>query len=147
MVTLLDKLQRAMSQRFTFQVDPVKRVIVMPVTAEGVHHIVVLRVNEQEETIQMMLKYQRKAPEPYRVEMCLFMSHVNQRSNLGGLEMDTSDGECQFRHSVDVEGIQLNDQYLAQLVQIHCVSGARYWPAVAAVMDGADFRSAHARLR
>jgi hypothetical protein len=147
MVSILDKLQRAISPDFMFQVDHAKRVIIMPVTCDGVRHIVVIRVNEQEETITLMLKYQTKAPEPQRAEMCAFMSHVNQRCNLGGLEMDLEDGECQFRHSVDVEGIILNDAYLHQLVQLHCTSGAHYWPAISAVMCGADYRTAHARLR
>jgi hypothetical protein len=146
-MTLLRRIHRAIDNHLTCVVSEEKHVIVVPVTDNGVRHVVVIQVGEEAETITLIMKYDRKAPQSRREEMCVFMSTVNQMLLIGGLEMDLQDGECQFRHAVDVESITLNDRYLDRLVMTHCVLGARYWGMIETVMNGGDSRSAIQSLR
>jgi hypothetical protein len=140
-MTILSQLSRALTGVYKHQVDEEKHRVVFTVTDDNHTHIVLIACNEVGQVITMMMKYTQKTPESRRDEVCVFMGEVNKRLMIGGFEMDLSDGECQYRHSVDVESLELNAAFFEALVRCHVVSGCRFWLGILAVQNGANYQT------
>jgi hypothetical protein len=141
-MTLLSQLSLALTGVYKHQVDEENHRVVFTMSDETHRHIVVISCNEVGQVITMMMKYTQKTPESQRDEMCVFMGEVNKRLMIGGFEMDLSDGECQYRHSVDVESLELNAAFFRALVRCHVVSGCDFWRGILAVQNGANYQRA-----
>jgi hypothetical protein len=145
-MTLLGRIAQAITGKIQFVVNEEKHLLIVPVIKESIHHNLLIQVNEEAETIVLILKYQTKAPQDRQEEICVFLSGLNQIMMVGGLEMNSSDGECQYRYTVNVESIQLNDQYLERLVMEHIDKGFRFWHWLEPIMNGATSESILSQL-
>jgi hypothetical protein len=95
---------------------------------------------EREQHQQMVLY--AVSPTTVPPERRLAMSELLARANfgivMGNLEMDWDDGEVRYKTSADVEGIELHDVFVRNLVHA-CVLGMdQYQPAVAEVAAGEE---------
>jgi hypothetical protein len=145
-MTLLSQLARALNGVYNFKIEQENHRIVFTMTDNDVKHYVLVTCNEAGQVIALMMKYIKKTPQLHREEMCVFMNEVNKSLMLGGFEMDVEDGECQYRHSVDVESLDLKPAFWVSLVKIHVLTGCKYWPGILAVQNGLNCRTAQSRV-
>jgi hypothetical protein len=145
-MTLLSQLARALNGVCNFKTEEENHRIIFTMTDNDVKHYVLVTCNEAGQVIALMMKYIKKTPKLRREEMCVFMNEVNKNLMLGGFEMDVDDGECQYRHSVDVESLELNPAFWVSLVKLHVSTGYKYWPGILAVENGVDCRTALSRV-
>jgi hypothetical protein len=142
-MALLGQLSAALDGKLRYRTIAEKSAIFALTGDDDVTHTLLVQVDEESAMIQLVLKFERKASRPRQEEMCVFMGQANCSTfSVGGVEMDSSTGECQFRHAVDVNGIHVNSEFLRALVVTHIRQGERCWRGVEAIMNGADYRSA-----
>ncbi len=65
-----------------------------------------------------------RVPEGRRMEALRFAAQMNYHSSYGSWDLDLRDGEVRFRASVDVEGMELSDQAIHNVVY-GCLRGMR----------------------
>jgi hypothetical protein len=124
---LLQRLLEAMKGKWNFSVDAGKNLLRMNITDDGVTHRVIISVDEDGETISLATKYAKKVPQSRRHAVAGMINQINMGLLIGGIEMDPSDGECQYRHGVDVEGLATNVAFLRRLVNSHVLTGCRLY--------------------
>jgi hypothetical protein len=122
-MALLRRICDVIADDLQFLATQDKHGIVILVADGDTTHPTLVEANEKSKTINLIMKYEKKAPDSRREEMCVFMSLVNQQLIIGGLEMDWPDGECQYRHSI-------------------CGEGSEVLKPVQVVMNGANARAA-----
>ena len=77
----------------------------------------------------------RSAPPPLRAAVGEYLHRANYGLHVGNFEMDFGDGEIRFKSSVDAEGLDLSDTFLANLIGLNCRMIDRYQPGIVAVME------------
>ncbi len=81
--------------------------------------------------------YPGTIPPAMRTAVAEVLHLANYGLHIGNFEIDLGDGEVRFKTSLDLDGIDLNDAVLAQLIGCNCRMVDRYYPAVRAVVaDG-----------
>jgi hypothetical protein len=73
-----------------------------------------------------------KAPEDRRAEVGELACRVNYNRRVGCLEMDMSDGEVRFRAGIDVEGGELTETMIRNLIGSAYCGMDRYMPTLLA---------------
>jgi VCBS repeat-containing protein len=140
--SLLQRVQSALTGKWNFQVDAAKSLIHFLVTANNVTHRVLVVTDERTQIVSLTLKYMRNASPQVRGQMALMLGQLNFRVHMGGYEMDPSDGECQYRHAVDVESLTTPPSFFQRMVAINIRTACDHWPALEKVMNGADWQTA-----
>jgi hypothetical protein len=74
------------------------------------------------------------ATEEKRAVMAEFITRVNYGLVMGDFEMDYTDGEIRFKTSIDVEGDELSEELIANMVRRNVYTTDRYLPGVMAVL-------------
>jgi hypothetical protein len=139
-------MRAALNDKYVFAVIEDKHMIWLPVSHGGVKFMVIISPDERQEQYSIFMTYDRKVPVNQREEMAVLMCRANQQIVCGGFEMDPSDGECRFRHLIDVEGVTTTVTFLQDFVDVHIATGARCWPALEAVMNGGKAQAALSRI-
>jgi hypothetical protein len=141
-MALLETVRSALANDWNFQWNREKSSIVMTVSDEGTRFVMVIKINEQGRTMTLMLKYPINAPPQTRLTMTRLFSRSGFAITCGNLEMDEEDGECQYRHFVDVEGVYLPPKWIGMLVRRHISYGIQLWPSVNCVINGGSAEQA-----
>jgi hypothetical protein len=142
-MALLKKVCDALEGKLRFRSIPEKFSIVAMIGNNIPNHSLLIQVNESLSTIQLILRYERKTSQHRQEEMSVLISQANcSACKVGGLEMDETTGEVQYRHGVDAVGISVTDEFVRALVAAHVKQGERCWKGVEAVMNGTDYRTA-----
>jgi hypothetical protein len=77
-----------------------------------------------------------KAPEERRGAMAEFITRANYGMIMGNFEMDFSDGEVRYKTSIDVEGSELTNPLMKQIVYANVLTMDRYLKGIMAVAFG-----------
>jgi hypothetical protein len=98
----------------------------------------VILVDERAEVVTLIFAYRRKTPTSMRLQMAMLLGQLTMATHVGGFEMDPSDGECRFRHSVDVESLDPPNSFFQRMVAIHIKTGCQVWPMIEKIMNGGN---------
>lgn len=75
-------------------------------------------------------------PEEHRAEVMRFVTLANYGMQVGNFELDLEDGEVRFKTSVDVEGLELTEGLLRNMVELNILMMGLYYDGLLAVMRG-----------
>lgn len=75
-------------------------------------------------------------PEDKRPSMAEFVTRANYGLIMGNFEMDYRDGEVRFKTSIDVDGGELTDALIRNMVYSNVMTMDRYLPGIMALMYG-----------
>jgi hypothetical protein len=90
---------------------------------------------QSEQAIFYSVVLESTAPE-HRLEMMKFVTLANYGMQVGNFELDLEDGEVRFKTSVDVEGIELAEDLLRNMVELNILMMGLYYDGLVAVMRG-----------
>lgn len=76
------------------------------------------------------------APAERRDEVMRFVTLANYGMQVGNFELDLSDGEVRYKTSIDVEGEELPDGLLRNLVDLNLMMMGMYFEGLSAVIAG-----------
>lgn len=76
------------------------------------------------------------APPEHRPEVMKFVTLANYGMQVGNFELDLEDGEVRFKTSVDVEGVELGEGLLRNMVELNILMMGLYHDGLVAVMRG-----------
>ena len=97
------------------------------------------QVKEEERQFMFYSMLEFKVPPERRQAMAELLTRANYRLLVGNFEMDFADGQVRFRTSLDVEGGELTEQMLRNLVYGNVLVMNEYLPAITSVANsGAD---------
>jgi hypothetical protein len=91
---------------------------------------------EDEDRVIFYSLYPEPVPEEGRTAVAELFTRVNFGLLIGNFELDLSDGEARYRTSIDVEGAELTDALLRQLVYANVAAMDHFLPAISAVAAG-----------
>jgi len=77
-----------------------------------------------------------KVPEDKRAQVAEFITRANYGMAVGNFEMDFTDGEVRFKTSFDVEGVDLAEKLVRNLVYANVLTMDRYFPGLMRVLYG-----------
>lgn len=75
-------------------------------------------------------------PPEHRPEVMRFVTLANYGMQVGNFELDLEDGEVRFKTSIDVEGVDLHEGLLRNLVELNLMMMGLYFDGLLAVMRG-----------
>src|SRR5262249_2797336 len=75
-----------------------------------------ISVDEAREWFSFFSILPATVPEPKRLAVAEFLTRANYGLPMGNFEMDFTDGEVRFKTSVDVEGSELTDKMIENLI-------------------------------
>src|SRR5215207_7227394 len=76
------------------------------------------------------------AAEEHRGEVMKFVTLANYGMQVGNFELDLEDGEVRFKTSVDVEGLELAEGLLRNMVELNILMMGLYYDGLIAVLRG-----------
>lgn len=94
------------------------------------------RVREEDEQLLIYSLAPLKAPPEKRPAIAELLTRANYGMVIGNFEMDYSDGEIRYKTSIDVEGSQLDNALIKQLLYTNLLMMDKYLPAIEAVIAG-----------
>ena len=117
MSTLLLKWANLMEEnKYDFTIDISKNVIISFISTEQALLRCMFLIKEKEKQIILIICYQQRCPKPYRKTMIEILDQINRTLSLGFFTMDMNDGELRFRHSVDIEGIEITSKFVYNFI-------------------------------
>lgn len=120
-MTLLDKVVKALQlANWRFRVEQHNSdtsVIEMIVSNDDYHLKMHLQVRESVQIIIGLVQFPTIIPEEYMEDAMMYVNQKNFQFALGGLEIN-SGGAIKFRHSVDVEGIDVNQVFMNNMCNV-----------------------------
>lgn len=75
-------------------------------------------------------------PPEHRPEVMKFVTLANYGMQVGNFELDLEDGEVRFKTSIDVEGVELGEGLLRNMVELNILMMGLYYDGLVAVMRG-----------
>lgn len=72
----------------------------------------------------------------HRNEVMRFVTMANYGMQVGNFELDLEDGEVRFKTSIDVEGVEIAEGLLRNLVELNLMMMGLYFDGMLAVMRG-----------
>lgn len=93
-----------------------------------------VREREQQEQVAFYAVIPVNVPEEKRPAMAEFITRANYGAVLGNFEMDYNDGEVRFKTSADVEGIEMTEVFVRNLVYTNMIMADRYFPGFMKVL-------------
>jgi hypothetical protein len=124
------------ASQWSFALLPEVGRIKMKVTSKGQAHTVELQVREETQVVLGMLSYKRKCDPEYRHAMADFMNKHNSALSIGGLVMDPETGVCRFRHTMDVQDLNVTPVFVNNFVRAVASLGCNFWNPVELLMNG-----------
>ncbi|WP_017663719.1 YbjN domain-containing protein [Baaleninema simplex] len=94
------------------------------------------RVREEDEQLLIYSLAPLKVPPEKRPAIAELLTRANYGMVIGNFEMDYSDGEIRYKTSIDVEGSQLDNALIKQLLYTNLLMMDKYLPAIEAVING-----------
>jgi hypothetical protein len=91
---------------------------------------------EQQQQVVFYTFYQTPVPEDRRATVAEFITRANCGMIVGNFEMDWSDGALRYKTSADVQGIELSDLFIQNLVYANILTMDRYLPGLEEVVSG-----------
>ncbi|MCA9704922.1 MAG: YbjN domain-containing protein [Myxococcales bacterium] len=71
-----------------------------------------------------------------RDEVMRFVTMANYGMQVGNFELDLQDGEVRFKTAIDIEGVELSDGLIRNLVDLNLMMMGVYHDGLTAVMSG-----------
>lgn len=117
------------------------------VTAEADNgtYDVVIAVDDESERVMVWAVAPESVPAAARTPVALYVTRVNHGLAIGNLELDLDSGEVRCKASVDVEGVEVGDALLGNLLAAAVELLDVYLPGVREVVAGADPAEAAAK--
>jgi len=75
-------------------------------------------------------------PPEHRPEVMKFVTLANYGMQVGNFELDLEDGEVRFKTSLDIEGVELGEGLLRNMVELNILMMGLYYDGLIAVMRG-----------
>jgi len=97
---------------------------------------IIIHSDEKLERQRFLVYCPNFVPEHLRSHLCEFINRANYGLKLGNFEMDMKDGELRFRVSIDVEGGELTDVMIRNMLSCGYATMDRYYPGIMAVLYG-----------
>lgn len=110
----------------------------LPIQGKTAEWVCLIRVFEQTERILVYSILPSAVPDERRPEIALMLTQINYGVILGNFEFDLQDGEIRYKTSIDVEGIELNNTVLRNLLYGNFFSMDLYYHALMQAIDGSD---------
>lgn len=104
------------------------------VRGEHARYMCYLQVIEEHSQVLSYVCTPNNAPDTKRDSVAEFITRANYGMNLGNFELDYEDGEVRFKTSVDVEGGELTETMLRNLLTAGLTLTERYYRGLMAVM-------------
>jgi len=103
----------------------------------GNRYYLIFREYEDIEVLQMQIVSPMPAvPPESRLAVSLFLTRLNMRFKLGFLGLDMEDGEVIFRMGVDLEGMQLLEKNVMNMVRCGVQTIDNYFPGIMSICYG-----------
>jgi hypothetical protein len=99
-------------------------------------YVLYFTTNDDTDLIGLMATYGSRVPESRRVQVAEALSCINVLLWLGSFELDFADGELRFRIGIDVEGGQLSETMLSNMLGAALHSMDRYHVALMRIAFG-----------
>ena len=106
----------------------------MPVEGASGRWVTYLRPDDEAEQLTVFGIFPGEVPPHQRTSMALLLTRVNRGLIVGCFELDLDDGELRFRCGLDVEGGELTEPLVAQLVGLNGRTLDAYFPAIDALL-------------
>lgn len=90
---------------------------------------------QSEQAIFYSVMLETTEPE-HRPEVMKFVTLANYGMQVGNFELDLEDGEVRFKTSVDIEGMDLAEGLLRNMVELNVLMMGLYYDGLIAVMRG-----------
>lgn len=94
-----------------------------------------LAEEQSEQVIFYSVMLENASPE-HMDQVVRFVTLANYGMQVGNFELDLEDGEVRFKTSVDVEGIELSEGLLRNMVELNIMMMGLYYDGLLAVMRG-----------
>lgn len=107
----------------------------MPMRGKNGEWLCLIRVFEQTERIVVYSIFPRLVAAEQRSRLALMLTRINYGLVLGNFEMDLDDGEIRYKTSMDVEGLDLSQLVIRNLVYGNFYSMDLYLQALNQAMD------------
>ena len=92
--------------------------------------------NEEYEQFSFYSVLTNNVPENKRVPAAVYLTYANYGLTIGNFELDMSDGEVRYKTSIDVEGGQLTNKMIENMVWINVRTMDTYLPGLNKVVYG-----------
>lgn len=127
------------------EADAADGVLYVTAEADNGTYDVVIAIDEDAERIMVWAVSPETVPPPARTPVALYVTRVNHGLAIGNLELDLDAGEVRCKASADLEGVELGDALLGNLLAAAVELLDVYLPGVREVVGGADPAEAAAR--
>lgn len=125
--------QHLMDNEIKFQVNEDEGRVEFFLASEEVVLPVTIRILSELEQVLVHVYYPTIVPVDRRMLVAEFLMRANYGLRLGNFEMDLDDGEVRFKASVDVEGGELTDPMIYNLIRTAVGLSNRYHPGIMAL--------------
>jgi hypothetical protein len=127
---------------WVFTVDEEKSTIICWSTNEVASLRVLIMVKEQQKHVICTISWEMRCPRECRRNMVRLCTQLNYDLSLGFFAIDEQDGEVRYRHSVDVEGLELSAAFVANFLNGSVTNARKYYLTVDRVLHGATVEDA-----
>lgn len=142
-MTLLKQMSECMKiKNWIHTVDSEKSIILFTASNEIASLRFTFLIKESDNRIILLLSYERHCPEKYRQIMADFVNRINYAIPIGFFAIDLTDGEVRYRHSADVEGIEINEIFVDNFIRSSITFCRLYYNPIQAVMNGYSIEAA-----
>ena len=119
---------------FKFQIHRAKSVVHMSVTGKNGTWAVFVRCDDQADRFSIHSSAPVRVPEAKRQAVAEYLTRANWGMSIGNFELDFSDGEVRYKTSMDIDGIDLNENLIGMTFAVNNMSMDRYLPGLMAVI-------------
>ena len=116
-----------------FDADEDREIIRTGVTAKNASYRMIFDAREDTEQLLLYLLCAYQVPDDRRLAAAEFMARANFGLVLGNFELDMEDGEVRYRVSIDIEGGELTNKMVRNMIGAGVVTLDRYFPGLMAV--------------
>lgn len=123
---------------WTFEERPGKSLIAFPVAGSNGNWLGFAKALEEDEQLLIHSVIPTEVPAGRRDALALFLTRANYGTVIGNFELDLDSGELRYKTSIDVEGSEMGEGLIRQLVLANVVTTDLYLPGISAVLAGVD---------
>ena len=135
--SLIERVATTMQKAdWAFTADEEKHMIIFLSTSDVCCLRSMLLCKEREEQVVFIIGLERRCPERYRNTMMDYCNRVNFMLQCGFFACDPRDGEIRFRHSADVESIQLTTTFIDNFLKVGLGTVRRHYEQLQGIMSG-----------
>jgi len=131
MSSFLDIAQKFLeSDEWPFERDDEKGLLKTGISGDGVSFKVFIDAHEEADQLIVYVYSPTAAPEEKRLATAEYIARANYGLKIGNFELDMSDGEVRYKTSIDIEGGQLAEIMVKNLVGVGAGMMHRYYPGL-----------------